>query len=113
MLQLPIRRRLNSSRRYSSYSSKPNEDPGGQARVPGEEGGGGPHRAAYRGHFGAGDKVAVRLRLRGTHSGDFPGILATGHTVEYVSHEFYRIADGLAAEECICWDMATLLRQLS
>lgn len=46
MLQLPIRRHLNSCRRHSSYSSKPNEDPGGQARVPGEEGGGGPHRAA-------------------------------------------------------------------
>jgi hypothetical protein len=34
-------------------------------------------------------------------------------TVEYVSHEFYRIADGLVAEEWICSDMATLLGQLS
>lgn len=59
------------------------------------------------------DKVAVRLRFRGTHRGEFLGIPATGRTIEYVSHEFYRIADGLIAEEWICSDMATLLRQLS
>jgi steroid delta-isomerase-like uncharacterized protein len=59
------------------------------------------------------DKVAVRVRFRGTHSGEFLGIPATGRTIEYVSHEFYRIADGLIAEEWICSDMATLLRQLS
>ena len=59
------------------------------------------------------DKVAVRLRFRGTHRGEFLGIPATGRTIEYVSHEFYRIADGLIAEEWICSDTATLLRQLS
>jgi steroid delta-isomerase-like uncharacterized protein len=58
------------------------------------------------------DKVAVRVRFRGTHSGEFLGFPATGRTVEYVSHEFYRIAGGLIAEEWICSDMATLLRQL-
>ena len=63
--------------------------------------------------FGAEDKVAVRVRFRGTHSGDFLGIPATGRTIEYVSHEFYRIAGGLVAEEWICSDMATLLGQLS
>ena len=62
--------------------------------------------------FGAGDKVAVRLRFRGTHSAEFLGIPATGRAVEYVSHEFYRIAGGLIAEEWICSDTATLLRQL-
>jgi steroid delta-isomerase-like uncharacterized protein len=59
------------------------------------------------------DKVAVRVRFRGTHSGEFLGFPATGRTVEYVSHEFYRIADGLIAEEWICSDTATLLGQLS
>ncbi len=58
------------------------------------------------------DKVAVRLRIRGTHSGEFLGIPATGRAFDYVSHEFYRIADGLFAEEWICSDMATLLGQL-
>jgi len=59
------------------------------------------------------DKVAVRVRFRGTHSGEFLGFPATGRTIDYVSHEFYRIAGGLIAEEWICSDMATLLRQLS
>ncbi|HEV8222907.1 MAG TPA: ester cyclase [Streptosporangiaceae bacterium] len=61
----------------------------------------------------AGDRVAVRLRFRGTHSGEFLGIPPTGRTIEYVSHEFYRIAGGLIAEEWICSDLATLLRQIS
>lgn len=60
----------------------------------------------------ADDRVALRLRFRGTHSGEFLGIPATGHPIEYVSHEFYRIADGLIAEEWICSDMAALFRQL-
>ena len=59
------------------------------------------------------DKVALRLRLRGTHLGEFMGFPATGRTIEFVSHEFYRFADGLIAEEWICSDMATLFRQLS
>ena len=63
--------------------------------------------------FGARDKVAVRLRFRGTHSGEFLGFRPTGRTIEYVSHEFYRMTDGLIAEEWICSDMATLFRQLS
>ncbi len=63
--------------------------------------------------FAAQDKVAVRLRFHGTHSGEFLGFPATGRTIDYVSHEFYRITDGLIAEEWICSDMATLLRQLS
>jgi steroid delta-isomerase-like uncharacterized protein len=61
----------------------------------------------------ADDKVALRLTLRGTHQGDFQGIPATGRAVSYVSHEFYCVRDGLIAEEWICSDMASLLRQLS
>jgi steroid delta-isomerase-like uncharacterized protein len=61
----------------------------------------------------AGDKVALRLTLSGTHQGEFQGIPATGRTVSYVSHEFYRVADGLVAEEWICSDMASLFSQLS
>lgn len=61
----------------------------------------------------AGDKAAIRPRIRGTHSGEFLGIPATGRAVDYASHEFYRVADGLIAEEWICSDTATLLRQLS
>jgi steroid delta-isomerase-like uncharacterized protein len=61
----------------------------------------------------AADEVALRLTFRGTHQGEFLGIPATGRTVEYVSHEFYKIADGVFAEEWICSDMSTLHDQLT
>jgi steroid delta-isomerase-like uncharacterized protein len=61
----------------------------------------------------AGDKVAVRVSFRGTHEGQFQGIPATGRTIHYVSHEFYRVADGVIVEEWICSDTASLFRQLS
>ena len=59
------------------------------------------------------DKVAMCLTLRGTHAGEFQGVPATGRTIRYVSHEFYRVTDGLVAEEWICSDMASLFRQLT
>jgi steroid delta-isomerase-like uncharacterized protein len=69
-------------------------------------------RARIEDVVAADDRVALRLRLHGTHTGEFLGIAATGRPIEYVSHEFYRIADGLIAEEWICSDMAGLFRQL-
>jgi steroid delta-isomerase-like uncharacterized protein len=63
--------------------------------------------------FGSGDRVAVRLSMSGTHRGEYLGIPATGRPISYVSHEFYRVQDGLIAEEWICSDMAGLLRQIS
>lgn len=59
------------------------------------------------------DRVALRLTITGTHTGEFLGHAPTGRTVRYVSHEFYRIEDGLIAEEWICADMATLFQQMS
>ena len=61
----------------------------------------------------AADRVAVRLTFHGTHAGVFLGIPATGRSIQYVSHEFYRVVDGPIAEEWICSDTATLMRQLS
>jgi predicted ester cyclase len=59
------------------------------------------------------DRVAVRVTFRGTHTGEFQGMPATGRTIHYVSHEFYRVQDGLIVEEWICSDTASLFRQLS
>jgi steroid delta-isomerase-like uncharacterized protein len=59
------------------------------------------------------DKVAIRVSFRGTHQGEFQGIPATGRPIQYVSHEFYRVENGLFAEEWICSDMSSLFRQLS
>jgi steroid delta-isomerase-like uncharacterized protein len=61
----------------------------------------------------AADKVAIRVSFRGTHQGEFQDIPATGRTIHYISHEFYRVENGLFAEEWICSDMASLFRQLS
>lgn len=61
----------------------------------------------------ADDRIAVRLTLHGTHTGEYLGFAATGRPIRYASHEFYRVADGLIAEEWICSDTATLFRQLS
>ena len=60
-----------------------------------------------------GDRIGLRLTLTGTHRGDFQGCPATGRAVRYVSHEFYRLDEGLIAEEWICSDTATLMRQIS
>jgi steroid delta-isomerase-like uncharacterized protein len=62
--------------------------------------------------FAADDKVAVRLRFTGTHSGEFLGNRPTGKRVDYQSYELYRIADGKIAEEWICPDMLTILTQI-
>lgn len=62
--------------------------------------------------FGAGDRVAVRLTMTGTHEGEYLGIPGTGRRVTYVSHEIYRVEDDLIAEEWICSDTAGLFRQL-
>jgi predicted ester cyclase len=45
--------------------------------------------------------------------GEFQGFPATGRGIHYVSHEFYRVEDGLIVEEWICSDMASLFRQLT
>lgn len=69
-------------------------------------------RAQVEDIFGAGDRVAARLTFRGTHEGEYLGFPPTGRPIEYVSHELYRVAAGLIAEEWICSDTATLFRQL-
>ncbi|KAJ6149125.1 snoaL-like polyketide cyclase domain-containing protein [Penicillium samsonianum] len=58
------------------------------------------------------DKVAVRVRIKGTHQGEFLGNPPTGKTIEYISHEIYRFENGELAEEWICSDTMTLLRQV-
>lgn len=62
--------------------------------------------------FSGEDKVAVRVRVTGTHAGEFLGIQPTGKKIEYESNELYRIADGKIAEEWICSDMLTLMAQI-
>jgi steroid delta-isomerase-like uncharacterized protein len=59
-----------------------------------------------------GDRVAVRVRFRGTHGGPFQGIGATHRPVEFTSLELYRIEGELIAEEWVYPDISTLMRQI-
>lgn len=63
--------------------------------------------------FGAGDKVAVRLRFRGTHNGQFQGVPPTHRPVEFTSVEIYRLEGNKIAEEWVSPDMLGLMRQIS
>ncbi|MGV3490713.1 MAG: ester cyclase [Devosia sp.] len=62
--------------------------------------------------FAVGDKLAVRVRLTGTHRGEFLGNAPTGKRIDYRSHEIYRFEHGKLAEEWICSDMLTLMTQV-
>jgi steroid delta-isomerase-like uncharacterized protein len=62
--------------------------------------------------FATADRVAVRFRFTGTHTGEFLGNQPTGKRVDYQSYELYRIANGKIAEEWICADMLTILTQI-
>ena len=62
--------------------------------------------------FATDDKVAVRVRLTGTHTGEFLGKQPTGKRINYQSNELYRIVDGKVAEEWICSDTLTLMTQI-
>lgn len=62
--------------------------------------------------FAMDDRVAMRVRFRGTHTGPFQQIPPSGRPIDYVSNEIYRVADGRIAEEWIVSDMLTLLTQI-
>ncbi|WP_238574875.1 ester cyclase [Streptomyces inhibens] len=49
----------------------------------------------------AGDRVVGRFVCRGTHTGPFLGIPATGRSIEMRSIDIWRVADGMFAEH---WD---------
>ena len=59
-----------------------------------------------------GEKVVARWTCRGTHRGDFPGLPATGKTVQWSGMTIYRIVDGKVVEEKGEEDALGMLRQL-
>ena len=60
----------------------------------------------------AGDRVAARWTLRGTHRGAFLGVSPTGRRVTVAGTEFYRLAGGKIVERWAVVDTDGLLRQL-
>jgi len=59
-----------------------------------------------------GDRVAARITMRGTHSGEYMGIKPTGRTVEVTAFEISRTRDGKYAETWGMLDLFSLLNQL-
>jgi steroid delta-isomerase-like uncharacterized protein len=59
-----------------------------------------------------GDKVAARVRITGTHTGDFYGIPPTGKHIDLSGIYIVRIADGKIVEHWGEENGVTVLRQL-
>ena len=59
-----------------------------------------------------GDRVVDRWTFRGTHTGEFLGVPATGKTVTVTGIDIFRIADGRLAELWQSWDQLGMLQQL-
>ena len=59
-----------------------------------------------------GDIVVARIRVRGTHRGEFLGIPATGRAIAVQSIETFRLADGKVVEQWVLMDALGLLQQL-
>jgi steroid delta-isomerase-like uncharacterized protein len=59
-----------------------------------------------------GDKVAARLRLRGTNSGSFQGMPPTGKVVDATGTGIFRVVDGRVTDNWVNFDMLGLLQQL-
>ena len=62
--------------------------------------------------LGEGDKVAARIRMSGTNTGEFMGIPATGKRVEFTGMYIARIANGKIVEHWGEEDGVSLLQQL-
>jgi steroid delta-isomerase-like uncharacterized protein len=60
----------------------------------------------------AGDKIAFRLTLRGTHRGTIAGIPPTGKEVTYSGIGIVRVADGKIAERWLRVDIPAVVRQI-
>ena len=62
--------------------------------------------------IGEGDRVVMRLTMRGTHRGVFNGIAATGKAVVVAGTSIERIVDGRIVEGWVTNDALGLLQQL-
>ncbi|WP_182302353.1 ester cyclase [Cohnella cholangitidis] len=58
------------------------------------------------------DRMVVRLRMTGTHEGDFRGTAASHQRIDVNLYREYRIENGRIAEHWALFDTASLLRQI-
>ncbi|QRG70798.1 ester cyclase [Brevibacillus choshinensis] len=62
--------------------------------------------------IGQGDKVLVRMTVKGTHQGMFFGTAPTGNQIDVTLYRQYRVADGLITEHRGWIDMVTMWNQI-
>ena len=62
--------------------------------------------------IGQGDKVLVRMTVKGTHQGMFFGTAPTGNTIDVTLYRQYRVEDGKIAEHRGWIDMVTMWSQI-
>ncbi|SRR6266487_1136085 len=62
--------------------------------------------------FATSDKVAVRFVIRGTHTGSFFGMPATGRPVTVAANVLMHVSDGKVTKLAGVFDEAGMLRQL-
>lgn len=60
-----------------------------------------------------GDRVAARMRITGTHEGEFFGLAPSGKKVEFEAIATFRLADGKISEEWFSADVYGLQRQIA
>lgn len=60
-----------------------------------------------------GDRVAARLRYRGTHRGAILGFPPGGRVIEYVGAAFFTVSDQRITRGWVLGDIETLRRQLT
>ena len=65
-----------------------------------------------RGCFSTNDRVCIEWVMTGTHSGDLPGMPATGKAISIRGVNVKEIKDNKVTRHTDYYDMATLLRQL-
>jgi steroid delta-isomerase-like uncharacterized protein len=58
----------------------------------------------------AGDRVAIRWMVEGTHQGEYAGVPPTGEQVRVEGIDFFHLADGKIAEVWIAFDNAAILQ---
>ncbi|MFB5762423.1 ester cyclase [Paenibacillus medicaginis] len=62
--------------------------------------------------IGQGDKVLVRMTVKGTHEGMFFGTAPTGNRMDVTLYRQYRVADGKITEHRGWIDMVTMWHQI-
>lgn len=70
------------------------------------------HRDVIEEMTAEGDRVALRLRARGTHKGEAFGMAPSGRIIDLPEWFFFRLSDGKIVESWYLRDHAQLFNQM-